>query len=348
MELQSLARKTSRMIPQDGDPFLGASAVSSFLFCRRSALLVHESEREDRGEETPTFDLLPRYELERIQEELRLRVQKWLTSMAGLILLVVVSGMLVQYGNWMLIAAAGCGLSVLIRPVIENAIAVIELRGRMLAASRAEAREPDRTAIDVQTVVWWDLLACGFESTIPEALLDDTWGLAGKPWRVLRKEGLAIPVMRTRSVLDRPRPQHQARAMAYCRLLEACEGSDSPYGIILYGNTYEGVAVPNRDSFRKPFHDALVELRTVVRRAQREGTEPQPPAESCCTDCPLGRPRSVDKEEPTVLNGVMLDPHLLAGRHGRTFHCDCGDRFHWRPPHRDALKLRLREQIVRG
>ena len=87
-------------------------------------------------------------------------------------------------------------------------------------------------------------------------------------------------------------PQHVARLAAYCHVVEKSEGGSAPYGVILFGNGYDGVTVPNSAENQQAFRNELVRARRLVQAVQKGGLMPDVPARSTvCHDCWLGRPR---------------------------------------------------------
>jgi hypothetical protein len=84
--------------------------------------------------------------------------------------------------------------------------------------------------------------------------------------------------------------QHQIRMAAYCHLVEVCEGAESPYGIVLFGDSYQGMAIPNNSQNRKALHEELQKARQTIQ-AVKGNKEPLPPRnDQICRGCPLGEP----------------------------------------------------------
>ena len=62
---------------------------------------------------------------------------------------------------------------------------------------------------------WFGLLNLGFESIrLDDSLRDPDWRFDGRPWRILRKGSLSIPVFRTRSPQEAPREPQIAKIMS--------------------------------------------------------------------------------------------------------------------------------------
>jgi hypothetical protein len=318
---------------------LSASAVAESVFCPRAAILTLESQVEERIED-PAFDVTAIYEL-RILEAAIVR-SFWLVtaSIVGVIALYVATKMMMNRGYWLVwLLALPFGVRLLVFSCSEIAT-LVSLLAKKNVANKAHCAEPDVNSLEMQNVTWWGLLNLGFESVASnQAMQDSEWKLSGKPWRVLRRGSLRIPAFRTKSNSAMPSQQSIAKIMAYCHLLESQEGFDSPYGIVLMGDSYRGFAVPNRGTFPRIFHNALLELRKVVAGVKDQGSDPSSPTEKRkCSDCPFGKPRLVTLRRPTTQDGHELKPHILQ-RWRERFHCDCGDRFRWKPPHADNARL---------
>ena len=340
--------RVSRLKVEKGD-FISASSVANVAYCKRAGLLAAESTHVDRRDDMPVLDLFPMYEIEEIREAIAKSCRRLVCGLGALILTSIICSTLAATDGFRHARSTALFLFIvmiaLVPILLSTTSSLSELIRRLRAAEFGTKREPDPAAIEITPVSWWDLWKTGFVSHRCERLADEKWKLDGSPDRILRRDSLAIPVMHTRKEHDFPKPQHLVRIMAYCHLVAFTEGADVPYGIILYGDTMQGVAVPNHPRYRKPFHDALEELRRLVTIADGGGPTPYPPADpGTCAGCPFGKPRPLAKAIPTLRNGKPLDPHILRARvSGKKYHCDCGDRFEWRPSHELTTKLLLQE-----
>ncbi len=218
----------------------------------------------------------------------------------------------------------------------------------MLVDSREQARkaqpvEPPEDLAKQVTINWWELLKSGFDSIrLQEILRDEESRLAGKPWRVLRKGSLRIPVIRiaeesyegARYWIYR---QHEIRLAAYAHLIVTCEGGQSPYGIVLFGSTYQGAAVPINTGLQASLGETLADFRVALSAAQ-QGVTPSAPESNLCTACPFGRPEKVVRNTP---NPGAKKIYGRTGQDGVFYHSECGDHFSWVPPHALAKKKRL-------
>jgi hypothetical protein len=321
--------------------------LGEFVFCPRAGLLSHASAEEDDEptDERMNLNFLPEYSLTLIEEQLAVqlrRLARWAAWAAGGLFLFVVAG-------WNeLPPAVPFALAVptllCVWKSLQAIAAVVTLADRRREALAAKPIEPPADLTDDTPVRWWELLKAGFES-VPylEPLSADELALAGKPWRVLKKGSLRIPVIRLPAdnyhagrywVYE----QHRVRLAAYAVLLAACEGGQTPYAVVLFGGSYHGVAVPLLTA------GAVTAKLDELRRAldlERMGVPTTAPTDlRVCSGCPLGRPRLTtvaDRKDEAL--GRKL--HVVTGPDGRSYHCDCGDRFGWTPPHADAIRKRL-------
>jgi hypothetical protein len=204
-----------------------------------------------------------------------------------------------------------------------------------------KATLPTPTKLEDQEVDWWTFIRAGYDS-VPynegDGLRSETLCLAGRPWRVLRRGSVRIPVFKKRhsakanghTLYD----QHYVRIAAYCRLIEEAERAESPYGIILFDDCYTGWAInAAADQRRIPLANALEGARGTIQTSL-EGRKPKEAQESFCKGCPTGKPRAYRPgETETLRRGVPLPVYGVIGRDGRVYHSACGDHFEWLPPH---------------
>ena len=321
--------------------------LGEFVFCPRAGLLSHASadEEDEPTDERMNLTFLPEYSLTLIEEQLAVQIRRlarWAAWAAGGLFLVVVA-------VWNeLPPAVPLALAVLtmlcVWKSLQSLAAVITLGDRRREALAAKPTEPPADLTDDTPVRWWELLKAGFES-VPylEPLCDEELALAGKPWRVLKKGSLRIPVIRLPAdnyhagrywVYE----QHRVRLAAYAALLAACEGGQTPYAVVLFGGSYAGVAVPVLPA--TAVIAKLDELRRGLDLERMGIPTPLPTNPNVCSGCPLGRPRGVTAaERKDELLGRKL--HVITGPDGRVYHSECGDRFDWTPPHADAIRKRL-------
>ncbi len=335
------SRRPSRMMASLGDPWLKVHAIAESVFCPRAGILAHENQQQEDDDEPPSLYTLPKYELAAIEQmlrELKERCLKEVWRFLGLALLGPLMAALGQYWALVLIGIAMVYYSHRILNLVADGI---ELFKRRNAALQARCEIPDPDSDMLQSINWFGLLNHGFESQrLRDPLRDPAWQVEGRPWRILRKGSLVIPVFHTKSNLDRPRDQHFAKIMAYCRLVEAAYNVECPYGVILTRDDHSGFAVPNIAKYRRNFHDSLVEFRAMAKESDSPGTEQTIPySPDACEYCPLGQPQAVALGKRVRRHDALLPIIVLRDDHGREFRCDCGDRFEWKPPHASSRFL---------
>lgn len=327
----------------ESDPDVSASTIAEYAFCPRAGILTHEGGFSDPEEELPSLGLLPWYEQAAIEEAYLHSLYVLFALPVGLLAAVVILSLL-TIGNPVypfLLAGLVVGWLFFAWRAIKR---WREIGKRRLAAHLASACNPVPGKNASQPVDWWGLLLAGYEVRRPEAALhDERWKLSGKPRRILDKGAMSIPVHRIRKTEGPVLPQHIVRVMAHCHLIEATEGANSPFGIVLFGDTYLGMTVPNTDENRDKFHTALERVRTTIAESDaRDREPPEPVTGSVCSGCHYGYPRSMEHEDKTTRYGEPLDP-ILFHNGKKLFHCDCGDRFKWKPKHDRNRKMRLVE-----
>lgn len=334
--------------PQQGmnameqDPWIGVHSLTEFIFCPRAGLIQYEQKglEEDNNDTQRRFDYLADWDETEIERDLKIHIRKlWFF----IIVLIAVPCLLIPIINWNfggfnLFSIFGTGILVIFwtRHLFKVISRILELIRRRNAARQALPSEPPGE-FERYEVNWWSLKKVGYETIrYRESLRDPRWKLAGKPWRVLRKDSKRIPVFRLKAG-ERLFRQHYARMAAYCHLIEKSEGALSPYGIILYADSYNGIAIANAPRSRKTFHEGLRNSRHIVKQADAGRNPPMPANENRCKSCPIGKPfvyRSGKTE--TMRYGKALSVNGIEGIDNRVYHSPCGDRFWWVPPHEKA------------
>lgn len=329
-------------------PHLGVHVLTEFMFCHRAGILAYEERRDDPGQELdapPRLDYLPDFSVREIQDALQ---RTWTRIWAAALFSAVIGGLVVPPLLALNRVLTVVGLVILARPAFRWLARrfhdVIILQRRLRAAIEAPPDEPDPTLMSIQPVNWWSLRKAGFSVlNYEDGYTDDALKLSGRPWRVLQRGSLRIPVFRKRNGESALYPQHHVRMAAYCHLIESCEGAESPFGIVLFGETCEGLTVPNSLENRKAFLDALEAVRHVIQQVESGDHTPERPGSTVCSQCPAGRPRQFEEgRSETVLNGRPIQPHQTRGVDRRLYHSRCGDRFVWVPPHERAMRKKLR------
>ncbi len=224
---------------------------------------------------------------------------------------------------------------------------------------RAVARE---VPADLNRAVewnWWDFHRAGFAVVKPKAAyLDPTLDLDGRPWRLLVRGSLRVPVFRKHKGGPSAGPSQFAALAAYSHLIGVCERAESPFGVILFPDRWTVLVVPTGYS--------VPPTPVAVEQFRRTLADASPPAEpsnagSRCRGCPHGEPRELVTDRPAssadrnggwdassppapsihVIDGRSVSPHPSNANNGSRYHSLCGDLFRWVPPHDRAVRLAL-------
>lgn len=320
-------------------PVIRVHELGEFVFCPRAGVIARESADEESTEDPP--ELGPKlgsfwdYSEHRFNDEILLawgRLRLWLTLFAPSLLLVAVLGRFVSP----LAAAAGAvPLGFFLTHVVFTLQHLFNLVRHRRAFRSAALDLPDLSKHQITQVNWWTLRKAGFDCWKPELPYHDpNEQLNGKPWRVLTQGvRVRIPVIRKHRGESRLQQQHIVKLSAYSRLLEVCEGAESPFGILMFHDSEDCVLVPNVAEFRQQFENALQGFRRLLNVKKSEGLIPGIPDDHRCYGCPRGEPRLyVPQMSETVLDGIIRPPVVIG-----TVHSTCGDRFGWIPPHEQTL-----------
>lgn len=329
-------------------PWLQVSQLAEFVFCARAGLLAVElAEAEAEHPLRMNLDFAPPYSLAELEATLQRQFNLlWAWCAAAFVTLTAAGCAYVWERRWLALLA-GALLVLFAAPLarqLERCLQLVRLRHRIRSAP---AGEPVWDLTTEQAVDWWQLLAAGWLSVRNhEAYQDAERSLSGRPWRTLRRGDLTIPVFKLPHFSPTQGlqlfPQHVMRMAAYCQLIESCEGRSSPAGIVLFGESYQGVTVPATPTARAAVEAALAQAREVLEASNVLERDPAPPAPAWCAGCPWGLPRIFREGVTEISRDGELVPvygRVLADR--RLYHSPCGDRFAWRPPHELALRQGL-------
>lgn len=334
-----------------GTPRLGVRVVSEMIFCPRAGLIAYELSKQgklldgDEGdaETSPRLDWLPDYNDDLIYEALQqrwdevywvLKIAIWWAIGTAVMFFAVDSGL----GGLLAVPFA-----VLPFWLVPQGRQILELERRWRAYRRAQnTLQISELGSEERTVNWWQLRKAGFAVTKPqEPNVHREWQLAGCPFLVLRYQALAIPVFRKHRGQRDVHSQNRARIAAYCQLLEWCERAQSPFGIMLFAGSYDAVIIPNNARSQAIFRDGLLQARAVIKAADA-GDPPGLPTRNQCVGCPLGYPKAFRPGETDAHLSVLPGSFTpRTGVDGRGYHCVCGDRFEWLPPHQRAIEKKL-------
>ncbi|MCI0459836.1 MAG: hypothetical protein L0Z62_23040 [Gemmataceae bacterium] len=338
-------------LPDEPPPHLGVYVLTEFVFCARAGLCAREAaQEEDQEPASPAWGAWSRsYTLDELERALAETFRRFWVLLA-VTLLTAVSAMVLKrlhLGFWWLGAwAAGCWYAF---GTLQCLLGIVVLAARRRRARAALPVEPDPAAVVPQVVQWWELLQAGFEPlAVQETLLDRDWNLSGRPWRVLRKGSLLIPVWRMKSSNPEIFKQDRVRLSAYCHLVERSMGTAgcSPYGVILFADSYEGTTVPFRPENAQALFTELKRAHQIIHNSQ-QGVEPAVPSVArICSGCPFGLPRRYVPGQSNYRRAGRVLPVVHAvDAQKRVYHCHCGDRFQWLPRHDQAVAKNLRPGV---
>ena len=329
---------------------VGVHVLSEHFFCPRAAVLALESGADDGEEEPPLgprLDGFADYSEHRFVEEVQtawaeLRLCFTLLAPATLLVLVV----------WRLCSVLPVVLTTL--PLFylaarlwDGTMRILELVHEQSIFKAAAPATVDLAPQQIHTVNWWSLRKAGFDCLKPiDPHHNFALGIKGRPWRLLTNDTtLKIPVIRKHRGERVWRPQHVLRIAAYCRLIETCEGGQAPFGVLMFAGSYECLIVPNTTVAKFQFEHAMEDVREFLRVHEEGKFEPPAPGDNRCRGCHFGKPRQyVAGQTNTILNGKPVTPLRTRAVNNRLYHCPCGDRFSWVPPHDDAVSRGIAER----
>lgn len=334
-------------------PYLGAHVMSEFIFCPRAGIISVDQREDDtgcEGDDVPMLGGLPMHDvdsiraaLDRIRQELKLPIT-WSAGLAVMLLL----GLLTI--GWVVLPFfvppfyfTGCVLR-------DKRRKYVTLRSRLREAETAAVQEPDWSLRQPQPIKWWCLIRAGFASQKPTApIVDKDLHLAGKPFRILQRGAFHIPVMHLTVKENeddlrrqgRLRPPQRARLTAYAYLLHHVQRTQSDWAIVLFKGSDQGVAIPIDELMLAMFAECLKNARAFLKEyASNPEYAPRPARETTpCVNCLFGKPTS--SSDSSTFRGVPVTSFFTRSVDGRLYHCTCGDRFRWVPPHADAKRLGL-------
>ncbi|MHC4880745.1 MAG: PD-(D/E)XK nuclease family protein [Planctomycetota bacterium] len=331
-------------------PWLRVLDIAEFDFCPRAGMLARlnadaESAQDHEGQ-LPRLGYLPRFDLAEIRQSLDRVSHEILESLwlvGGQAVLTVVLHYLVG-SFFALLAIASLPYSV--RCLLSQIRDFLRLLHCLRIARTTRADEPPLPLDEVVPVHWWSLLNAGFTPVeYEEAHRHEGLAVAGRPWRVLHRGSLRIPVFRKRIGEPELHHQHYVRMAAYCCLVEECELAEVPYGIVLFGEGYHGVAIPALSRYRAQFEKSLESAREHVERCSdtAELRLLDPPSSSRCIGCHWGCPE-VCTPDDVVRNNTLPESErglFTRGLDRKRYASPCGNLFHWVPPHAKAKELGL-------
>ena len=335
---------------------IGVHVLSEFVFCPRAALIASES-GGDAGDEEPNLgprlDLFIDYNEHKFTEALHQAwgdLRLWLTLMAFAVLIVMLAGFLHSLTAGLVLSLPIFILLAKCWDTLTHIIALVREQARYRAAPEVVI---DLEPTEIKHLSWWSLRKAGFDCNKPPDPFDDpASNLVGRPWRQLKKGSLVVPVIRRHRGRSDWGPQHEVRVAAYCDLIEKSTGGEAPFGVILFAGTSDCAIIPNTNARQSLFDRALKDVIKFLE-IQAAGTHiPSAPTDRRCTGCPHGKPRQFQRgKSETVSNGKPIPAYTTNsvrpsdGQLRGAFHCNCGDRFKWVPPHKDAIRLGIAKEV---
>jgi hypothetical protein len=240
-------------------------------------LIASESGRDEGDEEPnlgPRLDLLIDYNEHRFIEAMQQswgEIRLWLTLMALALLIVMLAGSLHSLTSAVILSLPVFILLAKCWDTLANIIALVREQA-LYRAAPALVIDLERT--EVKRLSWWSLRKAGFDCNKPPEPFDSPAGdIAGKPWRLLRKGSLTIPVIRRRQGSSEWGTQHEVRLSAYCNLIEKCTGGEAPFGVILFAGTSDCVIIPINKARQTTYERALRDALKFME-PRKEGTPP--------------------------------------------------------------------------
>lgn len=333
------------MAAETDDPHLSVHGLSEFAFCPRAGLCLYEQGYGDSEPEAEAnLYFLPIHEPRELQLLLETLIRQFMWSLFGglgaFAALVGVAWHVGAVGLWLAPAAT---LLLTTWWLYDRGYWVYEAQRQLAMWQQAVPEMPDADSPRIQDIDWRNLIAS--EATVfnpPARYENPDWKLGGKPWRVLEYGDLRIPVFKHGKPWKDLFHQHFVRMAAYCHLLEVSEGVRSPYGVIVKGETFAAVTVPNTLRTQAVFREALRSARQTVRESEEVNKRPPAPDDGgICRTCHVGWPVPLQSGERYLRHGTPLEPKAVKDHTRREYHSHCGDRFRWIPPslHAQALGL---------
>lgn len=346
-EIAAETRQTARTRVRS---LLSVHALGQYVFCPRSAILAAErGDERDIDEPLPRLTFLPSFDLARIEEALSLKLKQF--ALAVLLVVALTISMIVSSRDeiWSQFYLAAGTLFLGLLWAANLLTAIVTLAVRRFVALHAEASEPLESLQGTQPINWWSMLNAGFEPiTYQRPFQHPELPLEGCPWRVLHKDSLRIPVIRTGgdrlgNGKDQLFPKNEVRLVAYALLLEADGHLKVPYGLVFPSDSPHGLAFAITDNHRRQAVQLLSDFEKQLNDSQQRNVQPSlPENRNRCANCDYGKPIVTSIREVNSLRKAGEHVVVLQSHSEQIFRCDCGDRFGSAPPHRDSVRMGLR------
>jgi hypothetical protein len=309
---------------------------------------MENGEEQDVDEPLPRLTYLPNFLRERIEELLSQKLRSIGVSLLyGFSLGVFMVVGVIRQDRMLFYPAFFIGILYVYWLAITFA-EIVRLVARRRAAISAEAREPDPQVNGIQAVNWWSLLKSGFEPVnYQQPFRHPELPLEGSPWRVLERGSTKIPVIH--SGVEKLGAQkgelydkHQVRLVAYALLLESIDHVEVPFGLVVPVDSPRGLAMKITPGLRERAMRFLDEFAMKLQESQQHEIEPRlPEHRNRCAGCKYGQPVPISGREIESARKAGTRVLVLQHGDGKTYHCQCGDRFGSAPPHAKSIKLGL-------
>ncbi|MEZ6121255.1 MAG: hypothetical protein R3C28_32460 [Pirellulaceae bacterium] len=332
-------------------PPLNVHTVGEYVYCKRAGTIAFESGVEAAGDVPlpPALGGLPWHDLDRLRARkselleyvkipIACNVGVWVLLLLvrltlGTIYAMGLAPALYYFGRWL----------------VGTLRDLHRLTMRIRVAEQAAQQEPNWDERRIQKINYWGLVRAGFVVEEKDNLVDRQLGLSGCPWRVLHRENRVYPVLRVSTTQDsgelrrygQLRDSQLAKMAAYSHLLHLCERAESSWAIVLLDASDEGFAIPVNDKAWSLFREGIALARREIRWLQQDPRRTPEPNENACRRCPLAE-QTEYKTKPKSAT-ALAEPRSFTTttQLGKSFHCTCGDRFAWLPPHEKNFRLGL-------
>lgn len=343
---------------------IGVHTLSEFVYCPRAGVISHEQKHDDSGVDTGFVDLSysPDYDIGLLKEEITKivrRLEHFSLGLLGGTLATIVFGMSAKPFLGFLCLLVLVPTAILLAPKLYADLKRYwHIKNQFADYAKQIERTPDLEKRGTELIPWYSLLkSCDVEKC-RDLLVDEELGIQGKPWKLLHRGGVTLPVFFCRRPLSAEegsndptawlKKQHFVRLRAYCRLIEKNTGKHSSCGIIVFAGTLNAVAIKfwRDESADQQLDVALMIARETLKEFEQHDKVGVPQVNTCIR-CHLGQPK-IYRKEPGIArrNGSDLRPKLhqiTVDKKPRTYHSVCGDFFRWTPPHEKAEELKLAE-----
>ncbi len=324
---------------------IGIHELSEFVFCPRAGLLVHGQQREDLGWEKQTVSNLnysPLYELRQFDQALNKLQKRLTTQIVVWCVCIVLTAFALAFIDTQLAVILFVGSFFPLFGLLALLWKAYELLNSRESFLKSKKRLPDLSNPKIEEFDWRQVIRNEFDlQRCPDPFVDLDLGIKGRPWKLLKREELCIPIFRCPPPTPKnPKAQnpenwiytkHLVRIAAYCALIESQTDYQAPFGLILFSGTYRVFAIKPNERINAMLKKSVLIANELVE-SFRSGLDPSAPPSKKCRGCPHGK---LKRHIPgvTVLqhNGRKVE-EMIVGFDDKFMHCHCGDLFQWLPP----------------